>query len=612
MKLKHKWPAIIIWVLFVIFDVLMVAGSGYTSGLFPEINTVLYTLTFTVLGIAIMNTLTYFLGNLSDSLELYKASENKACNVIYTVMMIAIVIGAYITRFLCLANSSAEISGQLSLYENAVIGGSNKVPDNGLLSVTFSKILSGILLFTGNRISMAYIFSAVLSCVFIILTAIAVKLLLGKVASIVYAAFVSFMPAFLDSFLKLELTTDPLFLCLFGIELLFIAVYLRRASDNNFGSKAWIPWYILVGAVIGFMGYVDAGTFLVVLPLLISALIVKNSTVVKELTRLLFVIVGAVLAFFGMILQEGGIAGFGKVFDNWHKYFFHNVNTFDAFWTYTDYKLIYLITVIAMSGVIVGFWKNRKEDKVSPFLLSMLILFAATPLLGATRMNSKLMITIFYGIILACVAALIVTESSEDEEEPESEGVDAHMGTSKVVTPEAEDNREIDRKPEREYEEPAAEEPEEEEEDPESELTLREMREKILAERAAQDEAEEPAEEPAPEAEDDKTDLEPAQQPEPAAEPEEPESAAEPEQPAPAPKAEEPRFVPEGMVLPEETEADADEVKRERPKKKVPQFEGKISLNRKNDHKDDNNDASNITFKDDFDISFEDGDDFDI
>ncbi len=590
MKLKHKWPAIIIWVLFVIFDVLMVAGSGYTSGLFPEINTVLYTLTFTVLGIAIMNTLTYFLGNLSDSLELYKASENKACYVIYTVMMIAIVIGAYITRFLCLANSSAEISGQLSLYENAVIGGSNKVPDNGLLSVTFSKILSGILLFTGNRISMAYIFSAVLSCVFIILTAIAVKLLLGKVASIVYAAFVSFMPAFLDSFLKLELTTDPLFLCLFGIELLFIAVYLRRASDNNFGSKAWIPWYILVGAVIGFMGYVDAGTFLVVLPLLISALIVKNSTVVKELTRLLFVIVGAVLAFFGMILQEGGIAGFGKVFDNWHKYFFHNVNTFDAFWTYTDYKLIYLITVIAMSGVIVGFWKNRKEDKVSPFLLSMLILFAATPLLGATRMNSKLMITIFYGIILACVAALIVTESSEDEEEPESE-----------------------------YEEPAAEEPEEEEEDPESELTLREMREKILAERAAKDEAEEPAEEPAPEAEDDEPEPESApepasepEEPEPAAEPEEPESAPEPEQPAPAPKAEEPRFVPEGMVLPEETEADADEVKRERPKKKVPQFEGKISLNRKNDHKDDNNDASNITFKDDFDISFEDGDDFDI
>ncbi|SFU98123.1 hypothetical protein [Butyrivibrio sp. INlla21] len=557
MKLKHKWPAIIIWVLFVIFDVLMVAGSGYTSGLFPEINTVLYTLTFTVLGIAIMNTLTYFLGNLSDSLELYKASENKACNVIYTVMMIAIVIGAYITRFLCLANSSAEISGQLSLYENAVIGGNNKVPDNGLLSVAFSKILSGILLFTGNRISMAYIFSAVLSCVFIILTANAVKLLLGKVASIVYAAFVSFMPAFLDSFLKLELTTDPLFLCLFGIELLFIAFYLRRASDNNFGSKAWIPWYILVGAVIGFMGYVDAGTFLVVLPLLISALIVKNSTVVKELTRLLFVIVGAALAFFGMILQEGGVAGFGKVFDNWHKYFFHNVNTFDAFWTYTDYKLIYLITVIAMSGVIVGFWKNRKEDKVSPFLLSMLILFAATPLLGATRMNSKLMITIFYGIILACVAALIVTESSEDEEEPESEGVDAHMGTSEVVTPEAE------------------EEPEEEESEPET-----------------------------------------TPEPELASENEEPEPAPEPEEsahiPAPAPKAEEPRFVPEGMVLPEETEADADEVKRERPKKKVPQFEGKISLNRKNDHKDDNNDASNMTFKDDFDISFEDGDDFDI
>ena len=121
------------------------------------------------------------------------------------------------------------------------------------------------------------------------------------------------------------------------------------------------------------------------------------------------------------------------------------------------------------------------------------------------------------------------------------------------------------------------------------------MREKILAERAAKDEAEAPADEHAPEAEDDEP------------EPEQPAPS-----PAPAPKAEEPRFVPEGMVLPEETEADADEVKRERPKKKVPQFEGKISLNRKTDHNDDNNDASNMAFKDDFDISFEDGDEFDI
>ena len=136
MRLKQKWPAIIIWILFVIFNVIMVAGSGYTSGLFPEVNTVLYTGTITLLGIAIMNTLTYFLGNLSDSFELYKLGESKVCNVIYTVMMVATVIGAYITRFLCLVNSNAEPPIQISLYENAVIGGTNRVPDNGLLSVT--------------------------------------------------------------------------------------------------------------------------------------------------------------------------------------------------------------------------------------------------------------------------------------------------------------------------------------------------------------------------------------------------------------------------------------------------------------------------------------------
>ncbi|MBR4671031.1 MAG: hypothetical protein IKO84_10555 [Butyrivibrio sp.] len=639
MRLKQKWPAIIIWILFVIFNVIMVAGSGYTSGLFPEVNTVLYTGTITLLGIAIMNTLTYFLGNLSDSFELYKLGESKVCNVIYTVMMVATVIGAYITRFLCLVNSNAEPPIQISLYENAVIGGTNRVPDNGLLSVTFSKILSGILLFTGNRPSVAYVFSAVLSCIFIILSAIAIKLLLGRLASLVYALFVAFMPPFLESFSKLELTTDPLFLCMFGIELLFIAIYLRKASDGKYTNAKWIPWYMIVGAVIGFMGYVDAGTFVVVLPLLIAALVLLRSTVGKELVRLIFVIGGALLAFIAMIIQEGGIAGFNTVFDHWHKYFFHNVNTFDAFWTYTDYKLIYLIALIAMSGIIVGFWKNTKVDNVSPFLFSMIILFAATPLLGATKMNGQLMTTIFYGIIIACVAAIIVMEPTDaelyDEEledlgDEEDEGL--RTGTSRVVTPERDDEPEPKEfadlaKPD-ETTEPEPDDQGAEDADEESDADGEPEADDQDAEEEPEADADDQTAEEEPEADEEDAEDEPEVEEEPAADPGAPvgreltlremrekiiaEREAEAQATkAEAPKPEEPRFVPEGMVLPKETEADADEIKRERPKKKVPQFEGKIALNRK-DNKEGNKDTSRREPRYEFDIQIEPGDDFDI
>ncbi len=572
MKLKHKWPAIIIWVLFVIFDVLMVAGSGFTSGLFPN-NVLLYTAVLTVLGVAVVNVITFFLGKMSDSKEIYKASDKKACNVIYTVMMVIIVIGAYITRFFCLANSNADISGQISLYKNAVIGGTEKVPDNGLLSMTFSKILSGILLFTGNRPSVAYIFSAVLSCVFIIITALAIKLLLGKLASLVYAGYIAFMPAFYESFMKLELTTDPLFLCMFGIELLFVAIYLRKASDGEYEGGNWTAWYILVGAVIGFMGYVDAGTFVVILPLVISTLFIFNSTIGKEFVRLVFILAGALLAFFGMLFQEGGVVYFSSVFDNWHRYFFHNVNTFDTFWTYTDYKIVYLVTVIVMSGVFVGFWKNRDMDRVSPFLFSMLVLFATTPFMGATKMNSQLMISVFYGIILACVAALIVMEPVPIEEYDERD-----------INSEEQDIN-------------AAEEEISDEREDEAEDLVDETKSEVEGYAEEDEDNNEEVEDT------DEIDSKPYE-----------EESVKEEQPAEDNKAtvKEERFVPEGMVLPEETEADSDVVRHERPKKRLPKFEGMISLNRKEDDKYDNKETSEREYKDDFDIQFDPDDDFDL
>ena len=65
---------------------------------------------------------------------------------------------------------------------------------------------------------------------------------------------------------------------------------------------------------------------------------------------------------------------------------------------------------------------------------------------------------------------------------------------------------------------------------------------------------------------------------------------------------EEQRFVPEGMVLPMETEADLGE-RDEAPRMKMPKFEGTISIDRKEIEQ---------ALKDDFDIPFKPGDDFDF
>jgi hypothetical protein len=87
--------------------------------------------------------------------------------------------------------------------------------------------------------------------------------------------------------------------------------------------------------------------------------------------------------------------------------------------------------------------------------------------------------------------------------------------------------------------------------------------------------------------------------------------AAVAESPMPAPKKSEPRFVPEGMVLPE----DDDDVDLT-PRMKMPEFKAPLGANGKAEKlkvksvtKDDNKTTKPA---DDFDIQFKPGDDFDI
>ena len=103
--------------------------------------------------------------------------------------------------------------------------------------------------------------------------------------------------------------------------------------------------------------------------------------------------------------------------------------------------------------------------------------------------------------------------------------------------------------------------------------------------------------------------IEPEPEPEPEKEPA-PEQKTEPEAALEPQKDRGPRYVPEGMVLPE----DDDDVDLT-PRMKMPTFDkvglgsrsGKLKVKSNKEHKEPSPEP-----KDDFDIAFTDGDDFDI
>ena len=274
-----------------------------------------------------------------------------------------------------------------------------------------------------------------------------------------------------------------------------------------------------------------------------------------------------------MILQEGGPENFDAVIVQWANYFFKNINTFNTFWTYTNYKSVYLVTFIVMSGILVGFWKNRFFERVTPFLLSTMLVFFAMPFFGATMMNSQIMLTIYFAMVLGCVASLIVTNKNEgapaaadtldpekDSEEKEDASDDASI--AEVVKPEKTSENE-------EETEPAVSENE----------VIKKAEEFKEAKKEVEKEAEKETEKAG------KTEDLSGNQ--------------------------EKRYVPEGMVLPKGAE---DEMDVSASKMKMPKFDGTIALSRKEKmlDKPKKKNAQVSTKKDDFDIAFTPGDDFDI
>jgi hypothetical protein len=601
-----------------------------------------------------MSVITLLLGKLSDRLDIVSTKETVAFKIMYSVLIVLIIAAGVYYRMDILSKSTGDIVGKYSLYENAMIGGTNKVPEHDLLSIIYSTILEAILFFTGNIVSVPFVFQIVCFTIFMVCGFFTVKKLLGMAASVVFTAYVAFMPVFTYKFTGLMLSTDSLFMAMFGIELLVMALFLQGAYRKVYKSPAFVLWYFLVGAVVGFMAYVDAGTIIMILPFLVAVLFLYGTSPRKEIGRLLFVLFGAVMAFAAMIAQEQGTMMAHATLSKWASFYFHNLNTFSMFWTYTDHKIIYLLTAIGMSGVIIGFWKNRKVENISPWLLSMLFIFATVPFMGATRMNTQVFVTVYYAFILACVADLITTpanESGEDameaieEIEADDRGDSAADGKElsedeeavdesrivrpEVVTPEVAEQEETEQEAE-----PEEAEPEETQENVDEETAEEETKVTEFAEYYDEEDQDEPSKEipeekvdvaeEAPESlveESSETEEKTAEftdyydeEDDAATVAEESKPATEDEIASPAPKkpAPGPRFVPEGMVLPEDDD-DADLT----PRMKMPEFRAPIGADGKAEKlkvKSFTNDTKETAKPpaDDFDIQFKPGDDFDI
>lgn len=424
MKLKKTWLGYGIWGIYTIFTIFLIAYAAYGLDLLPADQKIAYTAVFTVLSIAVVGVLALLICKLHD--YFFKASDkdDKLRNILFVIISVVIMILALVYRIFIVYGSSATLNGNLYLYESAQIGNDVQISKADLLSFVYSNILRFILGFTGNSDIVVPMFQVSMQMLMLVAMFFAVLLTMGRVAAIAETAYFAFVPVFVNDFY--DIYAKNLFYLLFALELLIFAIYIKGESDGLFSHPASFALFAFAGISGGFMFYIDAGTIMAVV-FLIAALFVADKKIVQVLLHLLTLVICGAVTFALMLLQQGGISGFASSFSSWHTQFFKSLSTLALFTFYYDYKYMYLVTMILMGIAVFTYFRGGRIERVSPWLLLTVLMAVIIPFLGSTRLNSQLIVTLFYGVAISagisCITLIKKTATVEniDDEDIVSE-----------------------------------------------------------------------------------------------------------------------------------------------------------------------------------------------
>jgi len=227
----------------------------------------------------------------------------------------------------------------------------------------------------------------------------AVRIFNGLAGAFVFALYMGIMPLYADK--MWALSNAYILYVLFGIELYLATLFLKGACLNKYKGAVSTAWMILAGVYIGFMMYVDAGS-LVTLVLVFSVLACINKTFKRKCYEIGMVLVGLVIGFLIMLIQYDGISHVVMAFDVWFKTYLYNLDTISLYTVYSQYKTYYLGTFILMITAAAGFWKWRKYQCTTPWLLMSILVTVLIPFFGPTLLNSEEVQTLFYAIDIGC------------------------------------------------------------------------------------------------------------------------------------------------------------------------------------------------------------------
>ncbi|MCR4636944.1 MAG: hypothetical protein K5754_11965 [Butyrivibrio sp.] len=447
MILKKDVSSYVIWALFATFNVLLIAVFGLYSGLFPTSDTT-ETMLFTGLFTALVTGTCLVVSFLIDRLSVYFMQGKKLnSNLIYLILFVLVLIGGIVLRSVILYNDGVYIKTGVMLFETASVTKGGIITADSIWKLFYLVIMRTVLYFTGDIVIAAIVYQIVVRMIFFILIGVAVRIMTGRVASIIVLSLLMFLPPFITVHI---LDATSFFEIFVALELIFLAIYFKnmtRAKKSQ--SAVRFLLYFLLGIGLGALFYIDAGTILFWSPMLLLLFVFKK---IKEVLKSFACIIpGAVCGFMLTLIVWDGYDVIGPALYRWSSKYFADVLSIESFEVIGEssssvYAALYLILAIIMLCSSFAFLFHKKTTRLAPVMLPALLVCIVSPVMGETGVNTLRMMTLMCIIVigggLACMFTSYDTsdfellfgnddfdDASENEEdvvvfEPLDEGAD--------------------------------------------------------------------------------------------------------------------------------------------------------------------------------------------
>jgi hypothetical protein len=401
MILKKDVSSYVIWALFATFNVLLIAVFGLYSGLFPTSDTT-ETMLFTGLFTALVTGTCLVVSFLIDRLSVYFMQGKKLnSNLIYLILFVLVLIGGIVLRSVILYNDGVYIKTGMMLFETASVTKGGIITADSIWKLFYLVIMRTVLYFTGDIVIAAIVYQIVVRMIFFILIGVAVRIMTGRVASIIVLSLLMFLPPFITVHI---LDAASFFEIFVALELIFLAIYFKnmtRAKKSQ--SAVRFLLYFLLGIGLGALFYIDAGTILFWSPMLLLLFVFKK---IKEVLKSFACIIpGAVCGFMLTLIVWDGYDVIGPALYRWSSKYFADVLSIESFEVIGEssssvYAVLYLILAIIMLCSSFAFLFNKKTTRLAPVMLPALLVCIVSPVMGETGVNTLRMMTLMCIIVI--------------------------------------------------------------------------------------------------------------------------------------------------------------------------------------------------------------------